>query len=127
MENQNQKPWRYPPETPLIRNAVNLSPEHQARLDELIAGHPTINTRVQMFRALLDNSPVNQVRTVRLDQDHVNQIAKLGNLLNQYARLAYTYASTGEPIAAAVLHEKIDTANKLLSEILKAVKGNDAA
>jgi hypothetical protein len=127
MENQNQKPWRYPPETPVVRNEVNLSHEHQARLDELIADHPTINTRAQIFRSLLDNAPISQVKTVRLDQAHITQIAKLGNLLNQYARLAYTYASVGEPIAATVLHAKIDTANKLLSEILKAVKGDDAA
>ena len=127
MENQNQKPWRYPSDTPLIRNEVNLSVEHQARLDYLISEHPTINTRAQMFRALLDNAPISQVKTVRLDQAHITQIAKLGNLLNQYARLAYTYAAVGEPIAATVLHAKIDIANRLLSEILKAVKGNDAA
>ena len=127
MKEENQKPWRYPPETPLIRNEVNLSVEHQARLDYLISEHPTINTRAQMFRALLDNAPINQVKTVSLEQSQINQIARLGNLLNQYARLAYTYAAVGEPIAATVLHAKIDKANRLLSEILKAVKRNDAA
>lgn len=125
-EMENQKPWRYPPDTPLVRNEVNLSLEHQAQLDAMVKAHPTINTRVAMIRALIDSNPIEQTTVVRLDQAHVNQIARIGNLLNQYARLAYTYAASGEPIAAAVLHEKIDKANRLLSEILREVRGDAA-
>jgi 2-oxo-4-hydroxy-4-carboxy--5-ureidoimidazoline (OHCU) decarboxylase len=110
----------------LTRNEIMLSESHQARLDELVANHPTINTKVAMIRALLDDAAIEQTKTVRLDQAHVNQIARLGNLLNQYARLAYTYAASGEPIAAAVLHEKIDKANRLLSEIVREVRGDAA-
>ena len=126
MKNQNQNPWRYPSGIPLVRNEVNLSVEHQARLDYLISEHPTINTRAQMFRALLDDALISQVKTVRLEQSQINQIARIGNLLNQYARLAYTYAATGELFAAIVLHAKIDKANKLLSQILKEVRGDAA-
>ncbi|MCP3701214.1 MAG: hypothetical protein GY920_22385 [Aliivibrio sp.] len=57
MKEENQKPWRYPPDIPLIRNEVNLSVEH-----------PTINTRAQMFRALLDNAPISQVKTALYHQ-----------------------------------------------------------
>lgn len=103
-----------------------LSAEHQERLDEMVKDHPTINTRVGIIRALLESKPIEQTKVVRLDQAHINQIAKLGNLLNQYARLAYTYAASGEPIAAAVLHEKIDKANRLLSKILREVRGDAA-
>lgn len=110
----------------LTRHEFMLSAEHQERLDEMVKDHPTINTRVGIIRALLDSKPIEQTKVVRLDQEHVNQIARLGNLLNQYARLAYTYAASGEPIAAAVLHEKIDRANRLLSEILREVRGDAA-
>ncbi|HBC3964973.1 TPA: hypothetical protein KD885_004654 [Vibrio parahaemolyticus] len=110
----------------LTRHEFMLSVEHQAKLDELVANHPTINTRVGMIRALIDGSPIEQVKTVRLEESQVTQIVKVGNLLNQYARIAYTYAAMGEPIAAEVLHAKIDTGNKLLSAILKAVRGDAA-
>jgi hypothetical protein len=108
----------------LTRNEIMLSESHQAKLDELVANHPTINTRVGMIRALLDGVPIEQVKTVRLEESQVGQIAKVGNLLNQYARIAYTYAAMGEPIAAEVLHAKITTANKLLSSILQEVRGD---
>lgn len=123
---KTKTPWRYPQEAPLTRNEVSLSAEHQARLDELILEHPTINTRVQMFRALLDSAPIEQVRTIRIEKSQISQIVKIGNLLNQYAGLAHTYVRTGEPIAAQVLHEKVDEANALLSQILKSVRDNAA-
>ncbi|EGR1604348.1 hypothetical protein D6L34_25195 [Vibrio parahaemolyticus] len=117
MKEENQK---------LTRHEFVLSQEHQDRLDAMVKDHPTINTRVGMIRALIDSKPIEQTTVVRLDQTHVNQIARLGNLLNQYARLAYTYAASGEPISATVLHQKIDKANELLSKILREVRGDAA-
>ncbi|EGR0993178.1 hypothetical protein EGX54_25525 [Vibrio parahaemolyticus] len=110
----------------LTRNEIMLSESHQARLDELVANHPTINTRVGMIRALLDDAPIEQTKTVRLDQAHVNQIARYGNLLNQAVRLAYVVAANGEPLQAETLHAQIARGNKLLSAILNEIRGDAA-
>jgi hypothetical protein len=116
-------PWRYASDTPLIRHEFMLSSEHQAMLDSLVANHPEINTRVGLIRLLLDGAPIEQVKTktVKMNDAHVRQIARVGSLLNQYAKLAYVCAQNGEPIAAEVLRSRIEEAQEMLSRILVEV------
>ena len=106
-------------ENKLTRHEFLLSKEHQAKLDALVVSHPCANTRVAMIRLLIDGTPFQTVKMIKQDPDFIRQLSALGNLINQFLKLAHTCSLYGQPLSAELIIYKIDVFNRKLSKIIQ--------
>ncbi|MGS0675156.1 hypothetical protein [Shewanella sp. 125m-1] len=102
-----------------IRCELLLSEQHQIKLDALIAAHPTINTRVGLIRHLIDGAVLEQVKVIKQDPEFIRQLSALGNLINQFLKLAHTCSLYGEPLSSEVIIFKVELFNSKLSKLIK--------
>ncbi|WP_375321670.1 hypothetical protein [Aliivibrio logei] len=114
-------------ENKLTRHEFLLSKEHQVKLDALVASHPCVNTRVAMIRLLIDDIPFQSLKTIKQDPDFIRQLSALGNLINQFLKLAHTCTLYGQPLSAELIIYKVDVFNRKLSKIIKDNISDNAA
>ncbi|EPP5678955.1 plasmid mobilization protein [Vibrio cholerae] len=90
----------------------------QSEFDEIEKKKGVYSTSNFMRNMALNNELAEQQNIKLVDPNLIRNIASIGNLLNQIARVANIHAKAGYPIELAKLNIQIKSIENLLSEVV---------
>ncbi|MBM5152235.1 plasmid mobilization relaxosome protein MobC, partial [Vibrio parahaemolyticus] len=88
----------------------------QAEFDLIEANRGSFSMSDYMRKTALKAGKIKQKQVVLIDPKLLSSISRIGNLLNQIARVANTHAKSGYPMEAARVTLQIKSIKEMLSE-----------
>ncbi|ENE9929764.1 plasmid mobilization relaxosome protein MobC [Vibrio parahaemolyticus] len=91
----------------------------QSEFDLIEANKGSFSMSDYMRKSALKAGKVKQKQVISTDPKLLSSISRIGNLLNQIARIANTHAKAGYPMEAARVTLQIKSIKEMLSETLE--------